>query len=219
VNPGEPADISEILALCLDSGQPSRWEDFIERAHGIVAPAVIRALGGAGVTTAQDADDVIQDVFLKLCGDQFRALRSFRAAHPAALPAYLRAVAASAAIDHIRMRRAGKRGGGREHEDLDKAELTVKSGDDPARTVERSLLIERIGKCLDPHETRDRQIFWMYYRHGFSASAIARLPRVALSIKGVESAIHRLTKSVRDCLALGRPAGTSPEGTGGRIPS
>ncbi len=47
---------------------------------------------------------------------------------------------------------------------------------------------------------RDRWIFWMYYRHGLTASAISGFDRFELTQKGVESTILRLTRQVRDCL-------------------
>jgi RNA polymerase sigma-70 factor, ECF subfamily len=40
-------------------------------------------------------------------------------------------------------------------------------------------------------------IFWLYYRDGLTARAIAQLPGIRLSVKGVESTIHRLTRRVR----------------------
>ena len=44
---------------------------------------------------------------------------------------------------------------------------------------------------------RDRTIFWLYYRQGLTTKAIATLPAIGLTIKGVESTLGRLTKMVR----------------------
>jgi hypothetical protein len=51
---------------------------------------------------------------------------------------------------------------------------------------------------------RDQTLFWLYYRHGMSASAIASLSTIGLSVKGVESAILRLTRQVRNHIARSR---------------
>ena len=59
---------------------------------------------------------------------------------------------------------------------------------------------------------RDRRIFWLYYRAGLKPAVIARMPGIGLSVKGVESAVFRLTKLVRTVLVDGgdtaRPSGS-----------
>lgn len=71
--------------------------------------------------------------------------------------------------------------------------------------MERDVLIQqidrRLGRIVPPEDlARSRLIFWLYYRSGLSASAIAGMPGVGLSTKGVESAILRLTRALRDVL-------------------
>src|SRR5437667_159549 len=56
---------------------------------------------------------------------------------------------------------------------------------------------------------RSRLIFWLYYRSGLSASAIASIPNIGLTTKGVESALLRLTRLVR--IAFTEPAGPGEE--------
>ena len=72
--------------------------------------------------------------------------------------------------------------------------------------MERQVLLKEIDRCLEtcsegPDKERDRLIFWLYYQQGMSAKAIAALPTVGLGAKGVESAILRLTRLVREQLA------------------
>jgi RNA polymerase sigma-70 factor (ECF subfamily) len=44
---------------------------------------------------------------------------------------------------------------------------------------------------------RDRALFWLYYRQGYTAEEIARLPSAGLTAKGVESALRRVTVWLR----------------------
>ena len=53
---------------------------------------------------------------------------------------------------------------------------------------------------------RDRAIFWLYYRHGFTAVEIAALPAVHLSHKGVESVLRRITAWLVQAIEPSRPA-------------
>jgi RNA polymerase sigma-70 factor, ECF subfamily len=64
------------------------------------------------------------------------------------------------------------------------------------------MLFDQINKLLGdacPPETleRDRIVFWLYYRQGYTAGEIAGLPAVALTVKGVESLLYRLTAALR----------------------
>jgi len=154
---------------------------------------VFRAIRRWGRDTTA-ADDLIQDTFAKLCAADFRVLRNFRGQDAASLQAYLRVIAASVATDHFRA----------SHEpavsldDPDKAPSV--SDDGPARDIEHHLLLDRIDKCLASQKDRDRWIFWLYHRHGFTPKSISALPAVGVGQSGVETLLHRLTKAVAECL-------------------
>jgi len=71
-----------------------------------------------------------------------------------------------------------------------------------AQKVDREITIHEADEVLksqssDPNFVRDYCIFWLYYRHGFTAKAISQLPSIGLKVKGVESTLLRLTKLVR----------------------
>jgi RNA polymerase sigma-70 factor (ECF subfamily) len=57
-------------------------------------------------------------------------------------------------------------------------------------------------------------IFWLYYQQGMSAKTIASLPAVGLTAKGVESAIFRLTRQVREALVCSRTQSNTKTGPG-----
>jgi len=87
--------------------------------------------------------------------------------------------------------------------------------------IEQAVLLKQVDRwldtCLGEHDReRDRLIFWLYYRSGMTASAIASLPAVGLSTKGVETTILRLTRIVRQQLNRERkyeePGSKSVEG-------
>src|SRR5262249_49466908 len=145
------------------------------------------------------ADDLVQEVLLRLCENNFSALRRFEGNDPQVLGYYLRAIACNTVQDYFRSRRSSKRGSGKEHslvEDTDG--LVEPHGPATALSpIEKEILINQIDHCLKsaPKKdvtSRDRSIFWMYFRHGMSAKAISELPAIRLSSKGVESALQRL---------------------------
>jgi RNA polymerase sigma factor (sigma-70 family) len=141
---------------------------------------------------------LIQDTFAKLCAADFKVLRNFRGQDSAALQAYLRVIAASVATDRVR---AEKR---RPVSLDDPEEAPVVADYSAARQIERNLLLDLIEKCLAAQKQRDRWIFWLYHRHGFTPKAIAALAAVNLGPGGVETLVYRLTKAVADCVKKGR---------------
>ena len=53
---------------------------------------------------------------------------------------------------------------------------------------------------------RDRALFWLYYRQGYTAEEIARVPATGLTAKGVESALRRVTTWLREEIARNKSA-------------
>jgi DNA-directed RNA polymerase specialized sigma24 family protein len=102
-------------------------------------------------------------------------------------------------LDHVRSETTIKRGSGKPAAEVDDR---VPSRQDLEAEVDHRLLLQRIDGCLSRHgaTARDRGMFWLYFRDGMSAAAISQIPGISLSSKGVESAIIRLVKSVRECI-------------------
>jgi RNA polymerase sigma-70 factor (ECF subfamily) len=177
------------------------WERFIEEAHGVVASTVFRTLARWRTPQRDRVDDLVQETFLKLCANKFSLLQKFRSDRQEAFVAYLRAIAASVVSDSLRSSAAEKRGSGNEPVGLDE----VFDAAEPAGSVaviERELLLGQVDRCLSGQIERDRQVFWLYYRHGLTSRAIAEIKAVNLTSSGVESLIRRLTIAVQKCLKV-----------------
>lgn len=91
---GGDADLEALLR-----GDKAAWDRFVTRHAGVIFAAVRRRLVPAG--RVADAEDVVQDVFVRLCQHDFRLLRSYDAAR-AKVTTWLTVVAHSAAVDHLR---------------------------------------------------------------------------------------------------------------------
>ena len=83
----------------LARGDKGAWEAFVRRYAGLVAAAV------RGVAReAAEIEDLAQEVFLRLCKDDFRLLRSYDPAR-AGLSTWITIVARSTARDAMRRHR------------------------------------------------------------------------------------------------------------------
>jgi RNA polymerase sigma-70 factor, ECF subfamily len=222
-----PASVSieELVRRCAASRSPEAWEEFVRRFHRLIATVILRTAGRLGDASKPTVDDLLQETYLKLCADNFRILRTFQQQHPDAFTGYVKVLTANVVRDHFKSAHTQKRGAGQ----LEQIEehFIPPAADDSAgspESIERAVLIQEITRHLDlalalagPDQDRNRRIFWLHYRAGLSSRAIADLPGIGLTPKGVESILSRLTKDLRQRMAeppipLKRQMQREPEG-------
>ena len=214
----------DLLSACLDSQDALAWAEFVRRFHPLIASVVIRVTRQWGGCTPEAIDDLIQDTYLKLCTTGLRGFNSLSSNHRDAIYGYIKVFTANLVHDHFKASRAQKRGGAAETVflEVEAAEVASEKTERPDAVLERKLLLREVGACVaavtsGSNSERDRCIFWLYYRVGLPASAIATLPTINLSTKGVESTILRLTRLVRRQLTARKQNLTnitSPKGMG-----
>jgi RNA polymerase sigma-70 factor, ECF subfamily len=204
VFPEQPErDITAVVDACLRGDHPAAWEEFVHRTQRLIASTIIKVASAWGPPSKQVVDDLVQDVYVKLCKDEARILRDFEARHEGALFGFLKVVAANTTRDHFKASGAAKRQTDKVAESVDVADqANAPETSSTMSTADRELLIRDIDRILcqslDP-ETRDRDrlVFWLHYRTGLPAQAIAARRSVGLTVKGVESLLRRLTALVR----------------------
>jgi RNA polymerase sigma-70 factor (ECF subfamily) len=195
--------LDELVRLCRDTGAAPAWEEFVSRTRLVVASAIRNTLRRWGLEQADSEDDLAQEVYLKISRNRAESLRNFRPAHANGVFGFLRTVATNLAHDHCRAQIAAKRGAGLQDEEINSLQAIER----PDRLngtieIEREILLNQIDGLLrsvtsDANQNRDRFIFWMHYRHGMTATSIAALPNLRLTVKGVESTLQRLTRLIR----------------------
>jgi RNA polymerase sigma-70 factor, ECF subfamily len=206
VNYAELSPVELVLA-CLRTGEESAWIEFVRRFQPLIAGIVMRLARRWGEASPEVVDDLVQETYLKLCADHEMLLHRFHPKHPDAIFGYIKVFTANLVHDHFKALYATKRGArlATSAADCDQETKWVSPNSD-AKSIERDVLIGQIDACLrvvgsGQNFERDRKIFWLYYRAGLTASAIAALPAIALTIKGVESTLQRMTRQVRERLA------------------
>jgi RNA polymerase sigma-70 factor (ECF subfamily) len=199
--------ISQLIALCTSESSEAAWSEFVRRSRPVITTAITKAVRRFRNASHELVDDLIQEAFLKLCRDNFRALRGIAIAHENAFYGFLRVVAANVAVNHFRATNAFKMGGGDELRAQEASrifsEYELSRG--ASSKAEREILLEEIDMILRTHEHepnfgRDYAIFWLYYSQGLTAKEISALPDVNLGIKGVESTLLRMTRQIRSAL-------------------
>ncbi len=110
----------------LAAGEKAAWDRFVARYAPVIFAAVRRKLAPAGRN--DDAEDVAQDVFIRLCARDYRLLKSYDAKR-AKISTWLTVIAHSASIDHLRR----QKGVNQPLETVPEARLAVDPPKDPVQ--------------------------------------------------------------------------------------
>jgi RNA polymerase sigma factor (sigma-70 family) len=163
------------LSDALLNGDRAAWEGFVRRYGGLIVAAVRGTAPFQG-----DIEDLTQEVFVRLCKDNFRLLRTYDPAR-AALSTWLTIVARSTARDALRRRRLDSV----PIEAVPEAQLAV----DPVEPVRKLKLPDAL---LSP---RQREILAMLYDQEMEVAEIARA--LGIDPQTVRSAHHKAMVKLR----------------------
>lgn len=159
----------------LTRGDKEAWDGFVRRYAGLVAAAVRGLARDPG-----EVEDLTQEVFLRLCKNDFRLLRSYDPAR-AGLSTWITIVARSTARDALRRRRPVAV----PIEAVPEGRLAV----DPVEPVRKLKLPEAL---LSP---RQREILTMLYDREMEVAEIART--LGIDPQTVRSAHHKAMLKLR----------------------
>lgn len=195
----------ELVQLCLEMNDEA-WAEFVRRYQRLIGGVIARRVRRhTGLLPGPElVDDLSQETYLKLCANNFKALRTFDFRHENALCGFLKVVASNIVEDYFR-RKNPKPG------EIDPEEVPTEPSIGPgSRSVEIEVSLAEIDMCLQEHKdepnfARDYAIFWLYFRQGLTAKEIAALPSIGLSVKGVESTLLRMVRAIRARVASKKP--------------
>jgi RNA polymerase sigma-70 factor, ECF subfamily len=196
----------ELIRECAGNPCHEAWEELVRRFRRLIASVALRACREWSQTAPDIVEDMVQNTFLKLCADNCSLLRRFESRHPGAFLGYLKTVTANIVYDHFRAEHAIRRDVTQTIE-LDDAIHQLQSDVGSMSPSDLEVFLNEINDLLRRRgagavEERERAIFWLYYRHGLTAKEIASIPSMTLTVKGVESVIHRLTSYVKETLIM-----------------
>jgi RNA polymerase sigma-70 factor (ECF subfamily) len=202
----ESRPFGELIHACI-AGDGKGWEEFVRRAHPVIASTAMRTARRLGDRSPETVEDLIQATLLRICANRCQALREFKPAHPDAIYGLLKTIALNEAHDHFRRKFSIKRGGGQREVPLEETATPPKQ--DEIGEIEVNVLESEIDGYLASAGTplAERKIFWQFYREGLSSREIAELPETDLKQKGVESLLKRLSTKVRNWMVDSRRAG------------
>jgi RNA polymerase sigma-70 factor, ECF subfamily len=182
-------DERELVARCI-RGEPRAWERFVDEYGGAVLDAARFTLRRVlGAVRDEDADNVVQAVFVALCDKNAHRLKLFQGR--SSLRTWLTSVTTRFGLNYIRTE---KRKGSLKYVALDEA-----AGEIPER--ERALLPgsseerDQLYAALERIPSRERLILKMFHFDGLSYKAIAEV--LKMPVNSISPLLLRARDSLR----------------------
>ena len=163
---------------------------------------MVKAARPYSCTDPTVVDEMVQETYVRLCTNNFKSLRGLKTEHPNGIFAFIQSIAYTTAVDYFRKQGTVKRGRNQLTVSLDGLMREVASASGVGNALERTLLLEEIDSYLDEilakdTRQRDRTVFWLYHRQGFTALEISQLTEIGLTVKGVESLLKRMLDEIK----------------------
>ncbi len=158
-------------------GDAGAWARFVAVSAPLLRGAIRRVLSAQGEDAA--CGDVLQEVFLKLCDQDARVLRSYRPTR-ARLSSWLAVIGVHAALDHLRRQRRAAA--------LEAAAGVLSEGSSPAPLPPFQLPQD----LLSP---RQLLVLRLLYERGLEVADVARL--LGIAEQSVRSLHHKALERLR----------------------
>jgi RNA polymerase sigma-70 factor (ECF subfamily) len=182
----------ELLERCL-AGDAAAWTQWVAETAPVIRRAVVHTLARhTGRADDRDADELTQDVYLRLVRDDCRLLRSFDPRR-ARLATWLTVVARSTAVDALRRRR-----------------LRLVPLDEPVRDRPAPPEARPEGPVVPPGLLTPRQalVLRLLFDEDWEVSDVARL--LAVDEQTVRSTKHKALSALRRHFGVDRAARGMP---------
>lgn len=171
---GKDDDTDRLLDR-LVAGDKAAWDRFVTRHAGVIYAAAQRRLAPFG--RQDDVEDVVQDVFVKLCARDFRVLKTYDSSR-AKLTTWLTVVTGTTAIDHLRRQKTANR----PIDTVPEAELSVDPPKDPVQVkIPDGLLSPRQALVLEMLYRREMEVAEAAEALGINPQTIRSMHHKALT--------------------------------------
>lgn len=201
----------ELVRKCSSSNDPLAWKEFIKRFHKYVFCTILREWKSHKLdgNEKEVVSDLVQEVYIKLLGNDKRALRDFNAKDDTSVYAFISFVVRSVVLDFVRHQGKKKRAVNTIslEETVDLAGENATLGETLiADDIHENILIKRdlelmLKKVMTgSNATIDTIIFKLHAIDGLSASEIASIPKFQMTPANVDVVIRRTREKLRDLM-------------------
>ena len=196
---------SRLIQSCL-AGEKAAWNKLVEKVSSFVyycIHKVIRTYGGE--ISDEDIQDIFQNVFLALCKDNFKKLRSY--GRKCKFTTWLSFVVRSVCVDYLRKEKKGSTISldepvhlkqKDENSAISRGDTMADKSEDVVSQLEQAQVQEIVHNVLDGLPSRERMIIRLFYEEGKKYREIAGIMDIPENT--VASALSRVKASLKSKL-------------------
>lgn len=203
----------ELVRKCSSSNDPLAWKEFTKRFQKHIFCGSLREWKSHKLegNEKEVVSDLVQEVYVKLLGNDKRALRDFNAKDDTSVYAFLSFVVRSVVLDFVRHQGRKKRAVNTIslEETVDLAGENATLGEtliaDDIQSPENIMVKRDLDLMLKKvmtgsNATRDIIIFKLHAIDGLSASEIASIPKFQMTPANVDVVIRRTREKLRSLM-------------------
>lgn len=187
----------EFVRKCV-SGNKQAWDEFVVRYSRLIYNYIYSVLKVKGLTLGQvQAEDIFQEIFIHLCDDNYKKLKTFQARNNCSLASWLRLIVINYAINYCRRL---KNPISLDQENEDGSSLKDIIADNSPHILEILQDEEKLAQlveCIENLSEDDQYLLELYLYQGLSLNQVMkqlRLERGAIDMRKA-----RIITRLKDC--------------------
>jgi RNA polymerase sigma factor (sigma-70 family) len=185
----------DLLKKCLH-GDRDAWEAFVTKFSNLIYHSLHQTFRSKNLSLdSQIADDLYQDVFLSLYGNNFKKLRQFKGKNNCSLASWLRMITSRTAIDFMRSHKSHVPLKSASADEDDMTDTLSNGRELPDKSIERLEWYQLLRGLIKGLSPKDRYLFELWVNQELADKEIAQI--LNLSIDAVYMRKNRLKEKLK----------------------
>jgi RNA polymerase sigma factor (sigma-70 family) len=203
------ADLPTLIRACAN-GDEAAWNAFVDRFHRRIVILVARALKTGPCQSSETHGELVQDVYVRLLAHDRRALDAWRGSSECSFASYLATIVHAVVCDSLKKQKSRKRAASLVALDADDGPavrdlVAAPATASPEHALSEQSASDRVRDLLarverGPLAYRNSLVFMLHVVDGLTASEIACLPGLDMTISNVETVLRRTKQRLRETI-------------------
>jgi len=191
-------DDLEFVQRCVKGDKPA-WDEFVERYSRLIYNYIysVLKLKGTHQLNRDSVDDIFQEIFVLLCADNFRKLKSFKAKNGCSLASWLRQVVVNHTIDYLRKLKPVVSLDEENTDELSLKDILADASAPATETLLREEKISQLKDCIKDLDTDDKYFLELHLYRSLLLEEIKDILKVSRG--AVDMRKSRIVERLREC--------------------
>lgn len=191
-------DDLEFVGKCTN-GKRQAWDEFVNKYSRLIYSCIHNLLRLKGVTslTADNINDIFQEIFLSLIKDNFKKLKGFRGKNGCSLASWLRHVAVSSTIDYLRRLRPLLSLEAEDDEGVSPQEIIADDSPSARDVVLIEEELQKLKECIEGLESKDKFFLELHINRNIGLEDLKDYLKVNRGVIDMRKA--RIVERLREC--------------------